>query len=187
MAGYPESEPFDSGLLEVGDGNLVYWELCGNPDGKPAVVFHGGPGSGCSPWWRTLFDPSAYLTVLFDQRNCGRSRPHASNPGTDLGVEHDEEPRRRRGARARASRDRALARARRLVGQHPGSCLLRDAPRPGHRDRPVRDHDRSARGVRLALSRRARAVLPRAVGAPARRAARSTSATATSSRGTASC
>jgi proline iminopeptidase len=85
VAGYPESEPFDSGLLEVGDANLVYWELCGNPDGKPAVVFHGGPGSGCSPWWRTLFDPSAYLTVLFDQRHCGRSRPHASDPDTDLG------------------------------------------------------------------------------------------------------
>jgi proline iminopeptidase len=81
---YPESEPFDSGWLEVGDGNLVYWELCGNPDGKPAVVFHGGPGSGCSPWWRTLFDPTAYLVVLFDQRNCGRSRPHASDPATGL-------------------------------------------------------------------------------------------------------
>src|SRR5206468_2370227 len=66
VARYPESEPFDSGLLEVGDGNLVYWKLGGNPQGKPAVVFHGGPGSGCSPWWRTLFDPSAYLTVLFD-------------------------------------------------------------------------------------------------------------------------
>ncbi len=84
MAGYPESEPFDSGLLEVGDGNVVYWELCGDPHGKPAVAFHGGPGSGCSPWWRTLFDPSAYRIVLFDQRNCGRSRPHASDPGTDL-------------------------------------------------------------------------------------------------------
>jgi proline iminopeptidase len=84
VAGYPESEPFDSGLLEVGDGNVVYWEACGNPDGKPAVVFHGGPGSGCSPWWRTLFDPAAYRVVLFDQRNCGRSRPHASDPSTDL-------------------------------------------------------------------------------------------------------
>ena len=84
MTPYPESEPFDSGLLEVGDGNLVYWELCGNPDSKPAVVFHGGPGSGCSPWWRTLFDPTAYLVVLFDQRNCGRSRPHASDPATNL-------------------------------------------------------------------------------------------------------
>ena len=84
MAGYPESDPFESGLLDVGDGNLVHWELCGNPEGKPAVVFHGGPGSGCSPWWRTLFDPDAYLAVLFDQRNCGRSTPHASDPATDL-------------------------------------------------------------------------------------------------------
>jgi proline iminopeptidase len=84
VVGYPESEPFESGLLEVGDGNSVYWELCGNPEGKPAVVFHGGPGSGCSPWWRTLFDPVAYRIVLFDQRNCGRSRPHASDPGLDL-------------------------------------------------------------------------------------------------------
>jgi proline iminopeptidase len=81
---YPEIEPFDQGLLEVGDGNLVYWETCGNPKGKPALVFHGGPGSGCSPWFRTLFDPSAYLVVLFDQRNCGRSKPHASDPATDL-------------------------------------------------------------------------------------------------------
>jgi proline iminopeptidase len=81
---YPEIEPFDHGMLEVGDGNLVYWETCGNPNGKPAVVFHGGPGSGCSPWFRTLFDPSAYLVVLFDQRNCGRSKPHASDPATDL-------------------------------------------------------------------------------------------------------
>lgn len=81
---YPEIEPFDQGLLNVGEGNLVYWEMCGNPKGKPAVVFHGGPGSGCSPWFRTLFDPNAYLVVLFDQRNCGRSKPHASDPGTDL-------------------------------------------------------------------------------------------------------
>ena len=84
VAAYPETEPFDGGLLDVGDGNRVHWELCGNPGGKPAVVFHGGPGSGCSPWWRTLFDPDAYRVALFDQRNCGRSTPHASYPGTDL-------------------------------------------------------------------------------------------------------
>lgn len=71
-------------MLEVGDGNLVYWEACGNPHGKPAVVLHGGPGSGCSPGWRRLFDPAAYRVVLFDQRGCGRSTPHASLPDTDL-------------------------------------------------------------------------------------------------------
>jgi proline iminopeptidase len=81
---YPEIEPYDHGLLEVGDGNLVYWEACGNPRGKPAVVLHGGPGSGCTPWHRRLFDPSAYRLVLFDQRGCGRSTPHASAPDADL-------------------------------------------------------------------------------------------------------
>src|SRR5690348_10915761 len=81
---YPAIEPYETGMLEVGDGNLVYWETCGNPAGKPALVLHGGPGSGCSPWFRRLFDPAAYRIVLFDQRNCGRSRPHASDPATDL-------------------------------------------------------------------------------------------------------
>ena len=71
-------------MLEVGDGNLVYWETCGNPHGKPAVVLHGGPGSGCSVWHSRLFDPTAYRVVLFDQRGCGRSTPHASEPVTDL-------------------------------------------------------------------------------------------------------
>ena len=71
-------------MLGVGDGNLVYWETCGNPGGKPAVVLHGGPGSGCTDWHRRLFDPGAYRVVLFDQRNCGRSTPHASEPTIDL-------------------------------------------------------------------------------------------------------
>src|SRR5262245_37220871 len=81
---YPEIEPDAHGLLDVGDGNLLYWEVCGNPRGKPALVLHGGPGSGCTPWHRRLFDATRYRVVLFDQRNCGRSRPHASRPETDL-------------------------------------------------------------------------------------------------------
>src|SRR5439155_4950980 len=68
----------------VGEGNLVYCETCGNPDGKPALVVHGGPGSGCTPWHRRMFDPAAYRVVLFDQRGCGRSSPHASEPDIDL-------------------------------------------------------------------------------------------------------
>lgn len=87
---YPKIEPYDHGMLDVGDGNLVYWETCGNPHGKPAVVLHGGPGSGCSTGVRRFFDPSAYRTVLFDQRGCGRSTPHASDPRTDLSVNTTE-------------------------------------------------------------------------------------------------
>jgi proline iminopeptidase len=81
---YPEIEPNDHGMLEVGDGDLVYWETCGSPRGKSAVVLHGGPGSGCTNWHRRLFDPSAYRIVLFDQRGRGRSTPHASAPDTAL-------------------------------------------------------------------------------------------------------
>ena len=81
---YPKLEPYEHGMLEVGADNYVYWETCGNPAGKPALVLHGGPGSGCTPWHRRLFDPAAYRVVLFDQRNCGRSLPSASRPDTDL-------------------------------------------------------------------------------------------------------
>ena len=81
---YPEIGPYGHGMLGVGDGNLMYWEACGNPEGKPAVVLHGGPGSGCSPGMRRYFDPAAYRVVLFDQRGCGRSRPHASDASVDL-------------------------------------------------------------------------------------------------------
>lgn len=79
-------EPYDSGMLDVGDGHRVYWETCGNPAGKPALVVHGGPGSGCTPGQRRMFDPQRYRAVLFDQRGCGRSTPHASDPATDLSV-----------------------------------------------------------------------------------------------------
>ena len=81
---YPAIEPYQRGMLAVGDGNMVYWETCGNPRGKPALVVHGGPGSGCSDWHRRLFDPATYRVVLFDQRGCGRSTPHASDLATDL-------------------------------------------------------------------------------------------------------
>lgn len=86
MGLYPEIEPYDRGMLDVGDGNHVYWETCGNPHGKPAVVLHGGPGSGCSPRPRRYFDPAVYRIVLLDQRGCGRSTPHASAYDTDMSV-----------------------------------------------------------------------------------------------------
>ncbi len=74
---YPPIEPYRQGRLDVGDGHVLYWELCGNPRGKPAVFLHGGPGAGCSPTHRRLFDPARYNVLLFDQRGCGRSTPHA--------------------------------------------------------------------------------------------------------------
>jgi proline iminopeptidase len=81
---YPDIEPYETGMLDVGNGHNLYWEACGNPNGKPAVVLHGGPGSGCSPRHRRLFDPQRYRIVLFDQRGCGRSTPHAGDPATNL-------------------------------------------------------------------------------------------------------
>ena len=81
---HPEIEPHDHGMLAAGDGHRLYWESCGNPAGKPALVLHGGPGSGCSAWQRRLFDPARYRVVLFDQRNAGRSTPHAGEPEVDL-------------------------------------------------------------------------------------------------------
>lgn len=74
---YPPIDPFDQRMVEVGDGHRVYVEQVGNPSGIPVLVLHGGPGGGCSPAMRRYFDPSVYRVVLFDQRGCGRSRPHA--------------------------------------------------------------------------------------------------------------
>jgi proline iminopeptidase len=81
---HPPLEPNAAGMLDVGQGQLIHWEECGDPAGKPAVCLHGGPGSGCTPGWRRHFDPRAYRVVLFDQRGCGRSLPNAADPGVDL-------------------------------------------------------------------------------------------------------
>lgn len=75
---YPPVDPFDQRMMDVGDGHTVYFEQCGNPNGIPVVVLHGGPGGGCSPSMRRYFDPEKYHVILFDQRGCGRSKPFAS-------------------------------------------------------------------------------------------------------------
>lgn len=75
---FPPVEPFERMMLDVGDGHEIYVEQCGNPAGEPVLVLHGGPGGGCSPSMRRYFDPERFRIVLFDQRGCGRSRPHAS-------------------------------------------------------------------------------------------------------------
>ena len=134
MSLYPATEPYEHGMLEVGDGHKVYWETCGNPNGKPALVLHGGPGSGCTPGWRRYFNPDRYRIVLFDQRGCGRSTPHASRPDIDLATNTTHHLIARHRAVAKASRHRALAAARRLVGHHAGTCLCGAACRPCHRE-----------------------------------------------------
>jgi proline iminopeptidase len=81
---YPETDPYEQGMLEVGDGHSIYWETSGAPDGKPALILHGGPGSGLSAGARRYFDPARYRIIGFDQRGCGRSTPHVSAPHIDL-------------------------------------------------------------------------------------------------------
>ncbi len=81
---YPPIEPYDTGVLFAGDGQRIHYEQSGNPDGKPVVYLHGGPGGGTSPWQRRFFDPEKYRIILFDQRGCGRSTPHASDAAADL-------------------------------------------------------------------------------------------------------
>ena len=75
---YPAIEPYETGHLNVGDGHTLYWELSGNPNGKPVVFLHGGPGGGSSPEHRRQFNPDAYKILVFDQRGCGKSTPYAS-------------------------------------------------------------------------------------------------------------
>lgn len=86
----PPTEPYDVGMLDVSDDNLVYWETRGNPDGKPALMVHGGPGSSCEGSTGRSFDQDRYRVVLYDQRGCGRSTPHASSPATDMSVNTTE-------------------------------------------------------------------------------------------------
>jgi proline iminopeptidase len=75
---YPEIQPYETGHLDVGEGHSLYWEMCGNPKGKPVVFLHGGPGGGSSPDHRRQFNPEKYKILVFDQRGCGKSTPYAS-------------------------------------------------------------------------------------------------------------
>jgi proline iminopeptidase len=84
MVQFPPIEPYENGMLGVGDGHQIYWECCGNPTGKPALFLHGGPGTGCSVGQRRFFDPNVYRALLFDQRGSGRSLPLASQLSSNL-------------------------------------------------------------------------------------------------------
>jgi proline iminopeptidase len=87
---YPAIEPYESGMLAVGDGHELYWETVGDPSGTPALWLHGGPGSGSGPGHRRIFDPVRFRAVLFDQRGCGRSRPLADTAAADLSTNTTE-------------------------------------------------------------------------------------------------
>jgi proline iminopeptidase len=82
---FPEIEPFEHGMLDVGDAQSIYWECCGNLNGHPVLYLHGGPGSGCTAQSRRYLDPATYRIILTDQRGCGRSRPHVEKT-SDLDV-----------------------------------------------------------------------------------------------------
>ncbi len=84
LSTFSSTEAYDEGMLEAGDGTLMSWEVRGNPDGKPVLIVHGGPGAGRPAGTPKSFDPQRYRIILFDQRGCGRSLPHAGDPSTDL-------------------------------------------------------------------------------------------------------
>ena len=169
---YPAIEPYRQERLKVGGGHEIYFEECGNPNGKPVLIVHGGPGGGCNSTMRRYHDPARYRIVLFDQRGCGRSLPHASlEANTTWHLVADME-------RLRTHlRHRALAAVRRLVGLDAVAGLRPEPSRPRQRARPARHLPVAARGARLVLPGRLQLDVPRGVrgvpqGHPARGAGR---------------
>ncbi len=131
---YPPIEPYETGMLDVGDGHSLYWELTGNPDGKPAVMLHGGPGGGSSPDHRRQWNPEKYKILVFDQRGCGKSTPYASlenNTTWDL-VDDIEK------LRTQVVEGRQMAGVRRKLGLHALARLCAEISGARHRDHPAR-------------------------------------------------
>jgi len=155
---YPEIEPFDSDTLQVDDRHTIYFEQCGNPDGKPVVMLHGGPGAGCSEKMRRFHDPDRYRIVLFDQRGAGRSTPHADLvDNTTWHLVADIEK-----LRGRLGIERWQ-----VFGGSWGSTgagLFRDEPGTGHRTRATRHIHAAALGVGVVLPGRGIPHVPRRVG-----------------------
>ena len=135
---FPATEPYDSGLLDVGDGHEVYWECCGNRDGRPLVYLHGGPGSGATLGQRRFFDPALSRRPVRPARE--RAQPTAGQRARRRSErEHDRPPRRRHRAAARAPRSREVDSLRAVVGNDPRPGLRAGASSTGRRAgaRPV--------------------------------------------------
>ena len=157
---FPENEPLASGWLTTDDGHEVYFEECGAAGGKPCVILHGGPGGAINPTMRRFFDPKRWRMTLFDQRGCGRSRPHASlERNTTWTLIEDIER-----LRVRAGIERWTG-VRRLLGFDPGARLRRDAPGASGRPDPARRVPVDQKGAGLVLSGRRLNAVSRRVGA----------------------
>jgi hypothetical protein len=129
---YPQIDPFDQRMLDVGDGHRIYVEQCGNPDGVPVIVLHGGPGGGCSPAMRRYFDPPLPDHPV----RPARLRPVAA--ACERGGQHDLAPRPRHRAHPQGDGRRPLDRLRRQLGRDAGADLRADPSRAGAAPRPAR-------------------------------------------------
>ena len=157
---YPEIEPFETGMLDVGDGHVIYWERVGTKGAKPAVFLHGGPGGGISPNHRRLFDPEA---LRRDPVRPARLREiHAA---CRAGGQHDLASGRRHRAAARDGRRRQMAGVRRLLGLDAGARLCRDASGARQRTRRARHLHADQGRTRLVLSVRRLGDVPGQMGA----------------------
>ena len=148
---FPSIDPYETGLLDVGDGQSLCWECCGNPTGTPAVVLHGGPGSGCTPGLRQFFDPTLYrisssTSAVGTERASGCRRHRHVN-------QHHPTSRCRHRASPGAPRSRALGRIRCFLGCHSRPCLPREASGVHPRFRGQLSHPDPTEGHPLALPR----------------------------------
>jgi len=130
---YPPIEPYQTGMLEAGDGNLVYWEACGNPDGVPALIVHGGPGIGLHDRTAPLVRPAAVPDHPVRPAELRSQQAARERPGCRHEPQHNRVPARRHGAAARAARRGQVAAARRIVGRDPLARLRPTPSRPGVR------------------------------------------------------
>ena len=161
---YPEIEPLETGMLDVGDGQHIYWEVSGNREGKPVVFLHGGPGARHEPRRTAGSSTRSGTASCCSTSAAADSRSRTQRARRRPLGEHDLAPRRRHGAAARAPRHRPVAGVRRVVGQHARARLRPDASRARDRARAARHLHAAPPGARLVLRGRRVGDVPRPVG-----------------------